>query len=372
VWHDVAGGVNGDNTDNHWTDNQIGTADDRYLNTDFTPQVQWCFAWLQARIHRAFAANDPRYAGECLQAGQKVFEAASKRFPVETEGTLALAYALLAALELWRQTGDDAHLKAGRERLQLLLGRQETGWAAGQKRVRGFFYSSTGKDSVLTTPWDPAALAWSLIEGAEVLPGTAGGQARQALQLYFDSYILPLCALSPMEVLPYGIWLEPQTHDHYRPLEGPLTYRFFMPIQTPKSQPNGEAAWWNGPNGHILGHAAALLHGSRLLGSPEYRRLALKQLEWIHGANPLAVSTVTGHGLSTVYPHARYVGLIPGGVMPGISGDADDRPIFGRSHSDDWQTTEYWSPSQAGYVMALCELHDQWDLSTDIGRQGLR
>ena len=28
VWADVAGGVNGDNSDNHWTDNAIGTADD--------------------------------------------------------------------------------------------------------------------------------------------------------------------------------------------------------------------------------------------------------------------------------------------------------------------------------------------------------
>ena len=29
VWADVAGGINGDNSDNHWTDNVAGTADDR-------------------------------------------------------------------------------------------------------------------------------------------------------------------------------------------------------------------------------------------------------------------------------------------------------------------------------------------------------
>src|SRR5450759_4274338 len=33
VWNDVAGGVNGDNNDNHWTDNRTGTPDDRYIET---------------------------------------------------------------------------------------------------------------------------------------------------------------------------------------------------------------------------------------------------------------------------------------------------------------------------------------------------
>jgi hypothetical protein len=33
VWADTAGGVNGDNSDNHWTDNIVGTSDDRYIST---------------------------------------------------------------------------------------------------------------------------------------------------------------------------------------------------------------------------------------------------------------------------------------------------------------------------------------------------
>ena len=32
VWADTAGGLNGDNSDNHWTDNRPGTEDDRYIN----------------------------------------------------------------------------------------------------------------------------------------------------------------------------------------------------------------------------------------------------------------------------------------------------------------------------------------------------
>ncbi len=44
VWADVAGGLNGDNSDNHWTDNQIGTADDRYINPAKSGVIQAMFA----------------------------------------------------------------------------------------------------------------------------------------------------------------------------------------------------------------------------------------------------------------------------------------------------------------------------------------
>ncbi len=58
VWADTAGGVNGDNTDNHWTDNQAGTADDRYINPAKPAMVQAMFAALQAMVAQAFAASD--------------------------------------------------------------------------------------------------------------------------------------------------------------------------------------------------------------------------------------------------------------------------------------------------------------------------
>ena len=258
VWNDVGGGVNGDNSDNHWTDNRTGTPDDRYLNTDIGSQVQWCFAWMQARIRRAFKDSAPAYAESCLTAGRTAHAAACKRFPVESEATVPLAYALLASIELWRETRDDAFRQSAQRCLELLIARQETGWVAGQKQIRGFFYSSGERKGIVATPWDPATVAFALLAAAENLPGE-GARAQEALRLYFDACLMPLAALTPMRVLPYGLWLEPETHDRYRPLEGRLTYRFFYPVRTARVQPDAEAPWWNGPNGHLLGHAAALL-----------------------------------------------------------------------------------------------------------------
>jgi len=43
--------------------------------------------------------------------------------------------------------------------------------------------------------------------------------------------------------------------------------------------------------------------------------LAYRQLEWIMGANPFSASLMTGEGLRTPYPHSRFVGPIPGGIL---------------------------------------------------------
>ena len=78
VWADVAGGVNGDNSDNHWTDNRAGTADDRYLNPAKRGRNQAMFITVQAMAAQAFKASDATYAKQCLTAAQRCWTA-SKR-----------------------------------------------------------------------------------------------------------------------------------------------------------------------------------------------------------------------------------------------------------------------------------------------------
>jgi Glycosyl hydrolase family 9/Cellulase N-terminal ig-like domain len=58
VFADVAGGVNGDNSDNHWTDNRVGTPDDRYLNVSKPDDVQAMFVVLQGMMAETFFKID--------------------------------------------------------------------------------------------------------------------------------------------------------------------------------------------------------------------------------------------------------------------------------------------------------------------------
>ena len=60
VWADVAAGVNGDNSDNRWTDNVIGNEDDRHLNPAKPNLVQALFVAVQAlagKVYRQSAAS---------------------------------------------------------------------------------------------------------------------------------------------------------------------------------------------------------------------------------------------------------------------------------------------------------------------------
>ncbi|MGH9654784.1 MAG: glycoside hydrolase family 9 protein, partial [Bryobacteraceae bacterium] len=106
--------------------------------------------------------------------------------------------------------------------------------------------------------------------------------------------------------------------------------------------------WWQGLNAHLASHALLFATAAADLHQPAYRDLAYRQLEWIFGTNPFGATLASGIGVRNPYPHSRYVGVIPGGIMNGICGNADDRPILDTSFGFSWRTNEYWSP-HVGY-----------------------
>jgi hypothetical protein len=65
---------------------------------------------------------------------------------------------------------------------------------------------------------------------------------------------------------------------------------------------------------------------------------------------------MTGEGMRNVYPHSRFVGLNPGGIVNGIAGNLNDEPILDAEYGYDWRTAEYWSPHNSNFVTALSEL----------------
>ncbi|HZD03976.1 MAG TPA: hypothetical protein VE173_03635, partial [Longimicrobiales bacterium] len=143
-------------------------------------------------------------------------------------------------------------------------------------------------------------------------------------------------------IIPYGVFVGSPTSEHYRPLDGKLTYRYFMPVR--------KQFWWLGMTSHLECYALLLGRAARLFGQPDYRGLAYRQLEWIMGANPFAACLMTGEGMRNPYPHSRFAGLIPGGIMNGIAGNTRDEPVLDMEYGFDWRTTEYWSPHNAYYL----------------------
>jgi hypothetical protein len=344
VWNDVAGGVNGDNSDNHWTDNRTGTSDDRYINTGKSGSVQALFTLFEGMMANAFRAADSAYSQRCLQAAVRCWNAANR-----IGGTGDLAWWALAAIELDCATGGveyrDFAINFGSQIVSL----QNTEFSFGQKLVRGWFRASGNSPEPYADVVHGALPVVALLKLTEAYPNVAEARDwRDAVKLHLDAYALPMAARSPYRIVPFGIFRGASSSELYRPLAGKLTYRYFMPVR--------RTDWWVGATSHLESYALAGILAAKQFGNGEYRDLAMRQLEWVMGANPFGACLMTGEGMRNPYPHSRFVGLIPGGILNGIAGNTRDEPILDIENGFDWRTTEYWTPHNAYYILAVSAL----------------
>lgn len=335
VWADVAGGVNGDNSDNHWTDNIIGTADDRYLNPKKLGPIQAMFTAMQCMYAQQFAPIDHDYSTKCLAAAERCWNANSHAGEIEE-----LGWWTLAAIEMYRATREEQLRKTVEELANSLAAVQHTS-AAGNNVVTGFWPMSATNSEPYKNAVHGALPAFAILETARALPDAPSAQRwHDAARLYIEGYVIPLCSRSAYGFMPFGVYRGSPTPERYRPLGGEFTYRFLMPVR--------KQFWWQGLNAHLGSHALLLATAAAEFHQRSWRDLAYRQFEWIFGANPFGASLASGIGVRNPYPHSRYVGVIPGGIMNGICGNADDEPILDTGFSGTWRTNEYWSP-HVGY-----------------------
>lgn len=347
VWADVAGGLNGDNSDNHWTDNIVGTPDDRYLNPAQPGLVQAMFTALEAMYAQQFRASAGDYASQCLHAAKRCWDASPHGGP-----TLELGWWTLAAVELYRATREEQYRRAGEQITSTLAGLQHTGACGGQNQITGFWPASPGNPEPYRNAAHGALPAFAVLEAARAFPASVAARGwRKQARLYIDSCVRPMCERSAYGIMPFGLYRGSPSPERYRPLAGELTYRFFMPVR--------KGFFWQGVNAHLASHALLLATAAREWGQRDWRDLAYRQLEWTFGANPFGASLASGIGSRNPYPHSRYVGVIQGGIMNGICGNMDDEAILDTSYAGNWRTNEYWSPHVGYFEWAQAVLESQ-------------
>ncbi len=328
VWADVGGGVNGDNSDNHWTDNVVGTADDRYLNPEKGDKVQGMFTALQAMYAEHFKA-DRAYSAKCLEAARNCWKANRRGGSTEE-----LAWWTLSAVELFKTTHAEEFATAGKQLAGHLAGLQRR----DGKGLNGYWPMSKEWDEPYKDPTNGALPPFALLEAARAFHG--GNAWQSAVKLHIEEYVEPLMSKSAYGVMPYGVFKGSPTPELYRPFSGPFTYRYFMPVR--------KQFWWLGLNGNLGSHALLLATAARDLGESRWRDLAYRQFEWIFGTNPFGISMTSGIGTKVAKPFSMFVGVIPGGIMNGVCGNADDEPVMDLGRSPTWRSNEYWSP-HVGY-----------------------
>ena len=344
VWADVAGGVNGDNSDNHWTDNRAGTADDRYLNPAKRGRNQALFITVQAMAAQAFQASDAAYAKQCLTAAQRCWSAAKR------EGNTGdLAWWLMAALEMRGATGGDVYASGGGATWRTIAG------AANRRFRRG-------------AEGDPRLLARRRARPESLHRrhafGAAGARAPRTgarAAGAFRRRALARCgAPAPGRVRGAAGGTLRVRHRAVRCIHG-VAHGGDLPAAGGRADLSllhaGAQAVLVARHDVAPGMLRASAGRSRADVRPgAVRDLAYRQLEWVMGANPFGACLMTGEGMRNPYPHSRFVGLIPGGIMNGIAGNTKDAPILDMQNGFDWRTTEYWSPHNAYYLWTVSTL----------------
>jgi hypothetical protein len=327
---------------NNFTDNQVGTADDRRIHTDPAEMTaQFNFIAAQAAMVRHVRDADPEYAKTCGKAAESALSwCLAKRAP---QKAAELGAAVLACAQLHRTYGGDRYRDLAAVYLKALIALQAK---------EGFFLARTDTTEPSREIMDGNLSLLGLCDAIEHFRDHVNVATwHKALQSHAD-HLVAMSKRSAFGTIPFGLYAgdDPgggrRFGDHY--------YRWFMK----PAQEDRDDDWWVGINAHLASHGVGLLKAAKLLDRPELASLAQRQLDWILGVNPCNASTVTGAGRNQpkLYQAGAFkppTPLIDGGVMNGLGGDASDHV---RADAGSWNTCEYWTPMVGYTVWLMAEL----------------
>lgn len=347
---------------NRYTNNVIGDADDRLLpeNTLVVDMVsQSRFIRNQTAIYRLYRSTDPAYAGKCLKAAARCYGHFEKTWPVVTDYRTAfcarpymeketdlmpLAYGVRANLSMYLATEQPAFKDRAVALADQLVALQENKYIENQKEVRGFFYGDAKRDAIFCSYMAHGGLDGApgavtvLADLCDALPAHARcPQWKESLRSYLEDYLLPLSGKNAFGIVPGYLSRKPLNGGKQI---GGLYYQYLDDNR--------------GVNKFLLRKAILLARGARLLGNPELRDAAWRQVGWILGNNPLNASTVfgAGHKQPRIYkghlaPHSD------GMLVQGIGGNDKDMPLIRQGH---WRHCEMELHHTAWFAQALFEL----------------
>ncbi|MBN2716109.1 MAG: glycoside hydrolase family 9 protein [Deltaproteobacteria bacterium] len=253
--------------------------------------------------------------------------------------------ALLAAVELYAATEDEAFLAAARIRASNLKSRLHgNGYFVADDGKRPFWHASDAGLPVV------ALIRYLDIETDEELKYKAIDVIEKHLE-----YLLNVT----FEVAnPFGY-----ARQHYL-FDNKVTSGFFIPHQ------NESGYWWQGENARLGSLATASLLGVSYISDDSIQHglksFSANQLNWILGMNPFGYCFLKGVGTRhpepySVMPNDKHHGDIDGGIANGITGSAANGEGIefwgapGMASRDDfrWRWLEQWLPHSTWYLLAV-------------------
>ena len=335
---------------NIWSDNVVGTADDRHVSDPRPRPTDVHLESLKAAAQLAYLLKQrahPR-AGEILDRALwqwRIFQNPDywKKHDIPAWQSLDSNW---VSLGLQSQIGLYLYLATGQERFKTYAAENGTKLTTKQQTtfyrdapvtgnfVRGFGYHRT--------IWQASRATAALADLCEHLPDHPDFMKWYfALKINAEFYAKPSAKLQE----PYGL--------------GILNMR---------GHTLGDKVRWISAGGTCtesnLNQAYGRLRAARVLGDVEVERIAVKQLGWGLGENPFAISALYETGEDFIEDPAAYAGLTRGTPMPGVAylpkgkTRSSDTPMFTR---DNYATgyassREVWVPLPSRYLQLTAAL----------------
>ena len=357
------------------TDDIIGDDDDLQAVARNTPMENFVGAAAEAIAARVLKESDPRLAAQSLQAAREdwqfgvegmkqpaastsiwtgTFDSDNIAFEVAAEG-------ILAAVDLWKVTGDPVYEEKAAAWSQLILRSQQRKRTDWDVPLTGWFYTSPEKDRLLhfVHRGRQQAHILALTELCSAFPDHPDWMKWYSAVTLYSEYLTTIARYTgPYQLLPASIYSDTEY------LKVPESRRASFRQQVLKGIPLGKGhylrlfpVWmdYRGNFGTILPEAQALVNAAHLRGDLPSARLATHQLEWIIGRNPFAQSAMWGEGYDFTPLYTPSSGHMAGALPVGIETKGDNDVPYWPAQST-WTYKEVWSHPTARWIWLLRDL----------------
>ncbi len=345
-----------------WTDNQVGTVDDMLGQVGDPPFDLFQAASAEAVAARILKGRKTELAARSLALARADWNHAMRK--LEKPGLELAAAAGLAALELYRTTGEADFSRAATEMGNLVTKCQQRELPDWQTPLTGFFYSDPSRKRILhyfhrSHEQAPIVLLSGL---CQEFPRDENWMEWYGTVARYSEYLRNVAAFTaPYYWLPAGVYsLEESADPNYQAqvragvkLDANHYLRIF-PVWTAL----------RGNYGTGLSMTWALSEAAHLRGDLELANLGQLQLQWVVGRNPFVQSTFFGLGHDFAPQYTALSGNMTGSLPVGVeTRGVGDVPYWPASNCYNYK--EVWVHPAARWLSLL---HDLGEMAAVYGQ----
>jgi Glycosyl hydrolase family 9/Cellulase N-terminal ig-like domain len=358
------------------TNGILGDFDDVVSTARNDPQTNFVAAAAEAIAYRVLKDTDPRLASQALKMAQAdwsfavegmaaglgsteqlwtgTFDSDNIAFECPSEG-------ILAAVNLWKATGDKQYEEKAVSWTPVILNSQQRSRPAWDTALSGFFYTSPAKDRILhfVHRGRQQAHILALTELCQAFPEHPDWMKWYSAVTWYDEYLKTVSVYTaPYHVMPASIYNDSEY------LKVPESRRESFRNQVLNGIPLGKGNYlrlfpvWMDYRGHfgpILSEALALAGAAHLRGDLASTELANHQLEWVIGRNPFSASTMYGEGYDFAPLYTPSSGDMAGALPVGIQTREDNDIPYWPVQSM-WTYKEVWVHPAARWIWLMKDL----------------